>query len=255
LRYVLRPPIAQERVVHLPDGLVRITLKKAYADTGDCPWAELLDQVRDLAPRIYGPPGPWLNFGGLYGCITEGSMKTVPRAATGVATSLGLFVGFRAFAATPAPPARPVPTALPSADRNGSVLTSRAAGAFDVTLAPLPADEKPEGAAVGRMAIDKRFHGDLEGTSRGQMLATTTAVKGSAGYVAIEIVSGKLQGRSGTFALQHHGMMDRGEPDLTITVIPDSGTGELAGLAGTMKIVIAEGKHSYELDYTLPAAK
>jgi hypothetical protein len=134
-------------------------------------------------------------------------------------------------------------------------MTSRAAGAFDVTLTPLPADDKAEGAAVGRMSIDKQFHGDLEATSRGQMLAAMTEVKGSAGYVAIEIVSGKLKGRNGTFALQHHGMMTRGEPDLTVTVIPDSGTGQLAGLAGTMKIIIAEGKHSYELDYTLPAAK
>ena len=83
------------------------------------------------------------------------------------------------------------------------------------------------------------------------MLAAGTSVKGSAGYVAIERVSGKLHGRSGTFALQHSGTMNRGEPQLKIAVVPDSGTGELAGLAGTMSIQIADGKHSYELDYTL----
>ncbi len=101
--------------------------------------------------------------------------------------------------------------------------------------------------------MDKQFHGDLEATSKGQMLATTTDVKGSAGYVALERVSGTLQGRSGTFALQHNGTMTRGEPQLTITVVPDSGTGQLVGLAGTMTIAIAaDGKHSYGFEYTLP---
>ena len=101
------------------------------------------------------------------------------------------------------------------------------------------------------MLLDKQFHGDLEATSQGQMLAFSSAVKGSAGYVAIEQVSGTLHGRQGTFVLQHNGTMSRGEPRLTITVVPDSGTGELAGLAGTMTIEIVDGKHSYGFEHTL----
>ncbi len=101
--------------------------------------------------------------------------------------------------------------------------------------------------------MEKQFHGDLEATSKGEMLSAGGSVKGSAGYVAIERVSGTLHGRAGTFVLQHSGVMTRGAPGLTVSVVPDSGTGELAGLAGTMSIVIAEGKHSYELTYTLDA--
>jgi len=112
-----------------------------------------------------------------------------------------------------------------------------------------------EGVAVGRMTIDKRFHGDLEATSQGEMLAVQTGVKGSAGYVAMEQVSGALHGRTGTFALQHTGTMTRGAPALSVTVVPDSGTGQLAGISGRMEIHIAEGgKHSYDLEYALPEA-
>src|SRR5262245_34002652 len=101
------------------------------------------------------------------------------------------------------------------------------------------------------MSIEKQFHGDLEAQSSGQMLTAMTGVKGSAGYVAIERVTGALHGRSGSFVLQHVGTMTRGAPDLNVRVVPDSGTGELVGLAGTMAIVVADGKHSYELTYTL----
>ena len=101
------------------------------------------------------------------------------------------------------------------------------------------------------MSIDKQFHGDLEAISRGQMLTAVTSIKGSAGYVAIEQVTGSLHGSSGAFALQHTGTMTRGAPQLTVTVVPDSGTGQLAGLAGTMTIALAEGKHSYDFEYTL----
>jgi hypothetical protein len=133
-------------------------------------------------------------------------------------------------------------------------MTDRATGTFDVKVTPQASDDPGEGA-VGRMTLDKQFHGDLEGTSKGQMLTAMTAVKGSAGYVAIERVSGTLGGRKGTFALQHTGIMTRGTPSLTITVVPDSGTDQLAGLAGQMAIVIAaDGKHSYEFDYTLAGA-
>jgi hypothetical protein len=103
------------------------------------------------------------------------------------------------------------------------------------------------------MAIDKRFKGDLQATSRGQMLTGMSSVKGSAGYVAIERVSGALAGRRGTFVLQHSGTMTRGTPTLTVTVVPDSGTDELTGLSGTMAIDVAGGQHSYTFDYTLPS--
>jgi len=128
---------------------------------------------------------------------------------------------------------------------------TRAGGTFDVKLTPQATDDSAEGATLGRMSIDKQFHGDLEATSKGEMLTAGTSVKGSAGYVAIERVSGTLHGRSGTFALQHSGTMTRGAPQLTITVVPDSGTGQLAGLAGKMTIDIADGKHSYDFEYTL----
>jgi hypothetical protein len=131
-------------------------------------------------------------------------------------------------------------------------MTTRASGTFEIKLSPqAPDDDKPGSAAVGRLVIDKQFHGDLEATSKGQMLAVRSAVDGSAGYVAMEQVTGTLHGRTGTFALQHSGTMTRGTPLLTVSVVPDSGTGDLVGLAGTMKIIIAGGKHSYELEYQL----
>ena len=130
-------------------------------------------------------------------------------------------------------------------------MTLRASGTLDVKLTAQEGDDKAERATLGRMSIDKRFHGDLEATSKGEMLTAGTAVEGSAGYVAIERVSGTLQGRSGTFVLQHSGTMTRGAPLLTIAVVPDSGTGLLLGLAGRMTINIADGKHSYEFEYTL----
>ncbi len=124
-----------------------------------------------------------------------------------------------------------------------------ASGTFDVKLAPQ--DDKSEDALLGRMTIDKQFHGDLDATSKGQMLSAMTTTKGSAGYVAIEKVSGTLHGRKGTFVLQHSGTMTRGEPGLSITVVPDSGTGELVGLTGKMTIKIEDGKHFYEFQYSL----
>jgi hypothetical protein len=126
-------------------------------------------------------------------------------------------------------------------------------GTFDVTLAPQTTDTPAEGSPLGRLTIDKQFHGHLEGTSKGEMLtAGSTTIENSAGYVAVERVTGTLHGKKGTFALQHNGIMTRGEGKLTITVVPDSGTGELTGLSGSMSIDIANGKHSYTLDYTLP---
>ena len=135
-------------------------------------------------------------------------------------------------------------------------MTKRATGTFDVKLKPLALeDSKAAEASLARLSIDKQFHGDLEGTSKGEMLSAGTPVKGSAGYVAIELVNGKLGGRTGTFVLQHTGTMNRGTPELSVTVVPDSGTGELVGLTGKLNIIIADGKHSYDFEYALAAAK
>lgn len=120
-----------------------------------------------------------------------------------------------------------------------------ASGTFDVTLTPQPASADVGDPTVSRMAIAKAFQGDLEGTSRGEMLAVRTPVEGSAGYVAMERFVGSLFGKQGSFALQHNGRMDRGAKALSVTVVPDSGTDELVGLSGVMRIDIADGVHSY----------
>jgi Protein of unknown function (DUF3224) len=126
-----------------------------------------------------------------------------------------------------------------------------ASGTFDVKINPQPHIDGVGDPTVGRMSLDKQFHGDLEGTSKGQML-TAGSAEGSGVYVAIERFDGTLQGRRGTFALHHTGIMTRGAPQLTITVVPDSGTAELVGLAGKMGITIADGKHLFDFEYTLP---
>jgi hypothetical protein len=164
-------------------------------------------------------------------------MEMGSRAGAGVIAGLclSLCLDFPAHARTPSP--------APKAIQKGAVLTTRASGTFEVKVTPQATDGKAESAPFGRMYI--------EGTSRGEMLTAGTDVEGSAAYVAIERVSGRLKGRSGTFVLQHSGTMTRGAPQLTITVVPDSGTGQLAGLAGRMSITIADGKHSYELEYTI----
>ena len=124
-------------------------------------------------------------------------------------------------------------------------------GTFDVKVAP-QTDPDP---SVSRMTIDKQYHGELEGTGKGQMLASGTAVKDTGVYVALEKVEGTLAGKRGTFLLQHSGLMVRGAQTLTITVVPESGTGELAGLSGRMDIKIENGKHYYTFDYTIAANK
>jgi uncharacterized protein DUF3224 len=128
-------------------------------------------------------------------------------------------------------------------------MSHRAAGAFEVKMTPESEVGAPD---IGRFALDKSYHGDLEATSLGQMLSAGAVEKGSAGYVAIEIVRGTLGGRAGSFALQHCGTMTRGSARLTIDVVPDSGTGELEGLSGAMTIRAEDGRHEYELDYSLP---
>lgn len=127
-------------------------------------------------------------------------------------------------------------------------MPTRASGPFEVKLTPQSSGDE----SIGRLMIDKQFHGDLEATSRGEMLAAGTETNGSAGYVALEKVTGKLNGHAGSFVLQHSGTMTRGDGNLSVTVVPDSGTGDLVGLSGSMNIIITDGKHAYEFDYTIP---
>ena len=127
-----------------------------------------------------------------------------------------------------------------------------AAGTFDVTVKPIDAYAKDQ-AGLGRMSIDKQYHGDIEATAKGEMLTGMTDIKTSGVYVAVERVTGTVQGKSGSFILHHTGLMTRGEQSLTITVVPDSGTGQLVGLTGKLGITITpDGKHAYTFDYTLP---
>jgi hypothetical protein len=139
----------------------------------------------------------------------------------------------------------------PNTTGNKEALVGHATGSFDVKIAP-QSDDFLKGSSMGRMSIDKQFHGDLEATSKGEMLTGGDVAKGSAGYVAIEQVTGTLNGRSGSFILQHNGTMTRGTPQLTVSVVPDSGTGQLAGLTGAMTIKITDGKHFYDFAYALP---
>jgi uncharacterized protein DUF3224 len=135
--------------------------------------------------------------------------------------------------------------------QKGAAVTQRASGTFEVKVAPVT--DREGSVAASRMTIDKTLQGDLVGTSHGEMWTAAAGVEGSGGYVAIEKVDGTLRGRRGTFTLLHQGTMRHGgDFKLTIVVVPDSGTGELSGLGGTLAIVIAGGKHSYEFDYTLP---
>ncbi|WP_284615196.1 DUF3224 domain-containing protein [Aquabacterium humicola] len=130
--------------------------------------------------------------------------------------------------------------------------TRCASGRFEVQMTPQPARDDAASPLLGRLTLDKQFSGDLQATGRGEMLTAGTDEIGSAGYVAIEHVSGTLHGRRGSFVFQHSGQMNRGAPMLTISVVPDSGTGELIGLAGTFQIDIVDGRHLYRFDYTLP---
>lgn len=129
---------------------------------------------------------------------------------------------------------------------------AHAKGTFEVKITPQSPQEGVGDPSVGRMAIDKHFHGDMQARGQGQMLAVGTAVDGSAGYVAMERVQGSVHGRHGSFALQHAGTMHRGTPQLSVTIVPDSGTDDLAGISGHLSIAIANGVHSYDLEYMLP---
>jgi len=179
---------------------------------------------------------------------TSSSSEALTPLPTGIAAAcMLLFVLSAIPARAQSDPKSPTPAS------RDAVKSLRATGSFEVKIDPQPADEKSGGAVIGRMLIDKQFHGDLEATSKGTMLAAGTGAKGSSGgYVALEIVSGSLKGRTGSFVLQHTGIMDHGTPSLSVTVVPDSGTGQLVGLAGKMNINIVDGKHTYDFEYTLP---
>lgn len=127
-----------------------------------------------------------------------------------------------------------------------------ATGPFDVKISPLTLSEQSADPKLGRMAIEKQYHGDLEATAKGEMLTGQSEVKDSGVYVAVERVTGTLKGKRGSFAMYHSGVMNRGKPELKITVVPDSGTDELQGITGTMNIKIDNGKHSYDFEYSLP---
>jgi hypothetical protein len=155
-----------------------------------------------------------------------------------------------ALAVTPSARSQPTPVTQAAVVPETS---QHATGPFDVKVAPQPPEETAGSPSISRMLLDKQFHGDLEATSKGTMLAAGSGAKGSSGgYVALEIVTGTLQGHTGTFILQHSATMTRGTPALSITVVPDSGTGQLVGLTGKMSIDITNGKHTYTFDYTLP---
>ena len=130
-------------------------------------------------------------------------------------------------------------------------MTERITGIFDVKMTKEPMHDAAENSGIGRMSLDKRYHGDLDATGVGEMLASMTATPGSAGYVAMEKVDGTLAGRDGTFVLMHTGRMDRGTPSLSVTVVPDSGTDGLVGLTGQLVIRIEGGKHYYDFDYAI----
>ena len=136
------------------------------------------------------------------------------------------------------------------------ITTMIAKGTFEVKMTPQAVEENVGDPSIGRLAVSKQFDGDLGGTSNGQMLGSQSEkVKGSGGYVAMERITGTLNGKKGSFILQHFGTMQGGNFDLNISVVPDSGSGELSGISGKMKIIIDGAKHSYEFEYSLPAAK
>jgi hypothetical protein len=180
-------------------------------------------------------------------------MKKRSHAAVAVITAVCLSLGFAASAHTQKADT-PAHSSVPDAVQKGEAIVKHATGPFDVKLNP-QTDDKVGDPTLGRMSLDKQYHGDLEATSKGQMLTAMSDVKGSGVYVAVERVNGTLHGHTGTFAMHHTGIMTRGVPQLSITVVPDSGTGQLVGLTGKMDIKIVEGKHSYDFEYTLPEAK
>jgi hypothetical protein len=150
--------------------------------------------------------------------------------------------------------ARSLPAANSPVLNESRMTTMHARGTFEVQLAPQPIDAYTDGATMGRMTIDKQFSGDMIATSKGQMLTGMGNIKGSAAYVAIERVTGTVNGKRGSFVLHHTGVMANGAQSLAIVIAPDSGTDDLTGIAGSMTLVIEGKMHSYDLAYALPAA-
>jgi hypothetical protein len=171
------------------------------------------------------------------------TMKTTTPRTSRLAATVACWLAVAAAAAATSARA-------PSHEESAGATSAR--GTFDVKIEALAEDPFPDGITLGRYSLAKQYHGDLEAEAAGEMLTAGTPVEGSAGYVAIERVEGALHGRRGSFLLQHRGTMGHGEQHLEITVIPDSGTGELVGLAGSLVVTIAGGEHSYALEYTLP---
>lgn len=141
------------------------------------------------------------------------------------------------------------------ATKKGETMSKKATGTFEVKVAPLAAEENVGDPLIGRLSLAKTFSGAMAGSSKGQMLGIDTGIKDSGGYVAAERFVGTLDGRKGSFSLQHSGTMQGGKYEMNIIVVPDSGTDELSGIAGKMTIKIEGGKHFYELEYSLPAKK
>ncbi len=172
----------------------------------------------------------------------------------GYRARLGAIAGWCLFLDPGGSAAAETPCAARAAMQKEVIMTARARGTFEVKLTPQAPPDKAEGVSLGRMSIEKRFQGDLEATGKGEMLTALTAIEGSAGYVAIERVSGRLHGRSGSFVLQHNGIMARGAQQLTVSVVPDSARGELCGLSGLMAIQVDGGRHSYDFEYKVAPA-
>jgi hypothetical protein len=131
-------------------------------------------------------------------------------------------------------------------------MTNRATGTFEVVITPQVEPGAEPGAMLGRMSLDKQFHGDLVAVGKGEMLTAITDTDGSAGYVAIERITGTLNGRKGSFVFQHSGIMNRGAQQLSISVVPDSGAEQLTGIAGVFSLAVVDGKHFYTFEYSLP---
>ena len=177
--------------------------------------------------------------------MTHSVRQSLPYLALALAGALALPA--TAFAM---PPAEKILSHTPATE--GNTMTHKVSGAFDVKMIPKVPVAAAAGATIGRMLLDKQFHGPLQAASTGQMLAMRTAVPGSAGFVAMELVVGTLQGRSGSFVLQHSGTMNRGVSTYALSVVPDSGTGELTGLVGTMVVTVEKGQHFYDFSFSLP---
>lgn len=173
-------------------------------------------------------------------------MNSSPLEKIGYVVGISLVLGW----GYPSPPTAPP---LPNSNPHHNILhMNQASGKFEVQLTPQSPDAGSESAPIGRMLIVKQYDGGLKAESQGQMLAYQSGVEGSAGYVAIERVNGNLDGRKGSFVLQHSGIMDQGDSQLTVIILPDSGTEELAGIQGSMTIKIEDGNHYYDLEYLMP---